>query len=127
MSTPVAWRVYVQDWIVVYTSDAVAPEGQEEAQRVFAERWAGRVEEGDFTFQFIPSLHVQIWLRIPVLQGEWRAEPDAEAHAQRIRASEREVRAQGLRLPGLPEIVESGSAEERALLDYGKKKLRADS
>lgn len=99
------WRVYQREWIVSYTSDLPSKEGQDEALRVYEERWMGRITPGDSKME-VTGGHTQILLFLPNLKGEFRELEDADAL-------------------GLSEavIVESGSPEERVLLDYGKRML----
>jgi hypothetical protein len=125
------WKVYVQDWTIAYSSDARGEDGKAECQRVLEERWNGRVELEDVFIRTVGSHHPPycIWLRLPQLQGEWKSRERAEAQAREITGTLRQYPplegGEGLRLPGLPEIVVSGSAEERVLLDYGKRMLPA--
>lgn len=123
MSSPVSWQVYVQDWVVVYTSDDYGEPGHDEARRVFGERWEGRVEAGDVLLRQVGGW-TQVLLRLHVTQGEWKHREDADAHAGRLRLTPRIVPSVTARLYGLPQVVGTGTAEERELLDYGKKKLR---
>lgn len=123
MSSPVSWQVYVQDWVVVYTSDDYGKPGHDEAARVFKERWEGRVEEGDVLWRQVGGW-TQILLRLHVTQGQWKQREDADAHADRLKLTPRIIPASHARLHGFPQVVGTGTPEERELLDYGKKKLR---
>jgi hypothetical protein len=127
-SEPLTWKVYVQDWVVAYTSDAIGVPGVQECERVFAERWEGRVEKGDSYIQARPADPSLIHLRLHQSQGEWVTEELAMEHARRITATVREwvpgPWLADLRLPGLPVIAGAGGPEEQAMLDYGKRKLR---
>jgi hypothetical protein len=102
------WRVYQREWIVSYTSDLTSEEGQAEAMGVYEERWAGRIAPGDYRFSMVGAGATQILLFVPNLQGEFRTRADAEDLCPR---------------DVTPVIVPSGSPEERALLDYGKRML----
>ena len=49
MSTPDApWRVYLAEWVTVWTSDAAGPEGQAEALQHFRGKYRGRVRDEDW-------------------------------------------------------------------------------
>lgn len=101
------WRAYQREWIVSYTSDLAGKEGQDEALRVYEERWMGRITPGDSRMEAVGG-HTQILLFLPNLKGEFRERDDALA----ICPADTTV-----------DIVESGSPEERVLLDYGKRML----
>jgi hypothetical protein len=128
MTADATWKVYVQDWIIAYTSDGEDEEGLRECETVLAQRWAGRVEPHDFYIQFAGRRYV-IWLRTYQLQGEWRDEAAAVLHQQAFLANSRDSHngplddGLELRLPGLPVVVRSGSPEERRLTEYGQKML----
>lgn len=113
MSTPDApWRVYLRDWVVVYTSDELEVPGRRECEAVYAEKYAGRVQTEDWRIrpagQMRPS-HQCLQLFLPNLKGEYG---DRNPAADLLQA----MGSGGW-------LVRRGSAEEQELLDYGKKML----
>lgn len=100
-------RVYAHEFTTVYTTDATGSAAREEAQRVFDERWSGRLREGDYAMDEMPGGSVTILVQTWNLVSEWHGEvPAGEARTGR-------------------RIVAAGSPDERSLLDYGKKLLPA--
>ncbi len=111
------WRVYLPEWVTFYTSDATGPEGQAECQAYFERKYKGRVRDEDW--RVVPSIHgmelarspYSVQLCLPNLRGEFKDRMDALAlpsgHSPEAR------------------IVQRGSAEEQALLEYGVKMLPA--
>ena len=113
MSPPDAtWRVYLAEWLIVWTSDAFGPEGAGECRAHFGRRYKGRVREEDWRVEpAVPGRVVSgqqcLQLRLPNLQGEFKLRAD--------------VPVTGYVEGG--HLVQRGSAEEKELLAYGKKML----
>ena len=111
------WRVYLAEWLIVYTSDQDGKPGQEECESHFALKYAGRVR--DEHWRIIPAVtgaagaagpHC-LQLMLPNLKGEYKDEDAFDVPW----------------LAGDPRIVvRRGSSEEQALLDYGRKMLPQD-
>lgn len=121
MSTPDApWRVYLAEWVTVWTSDAVGLEGQAEALQYWREKYRGRVRDEDW--RVVPAFAGRelecppycVRLRLPNLQAEYKDAADARwsftTHAGQDEA---------------PRVVQRGSPEEQALLDYSRKMLKS--
>jgi hypothetical protein len=109
------YRVYLDEWIIVYTSQARGDDGVQECEDAFAERWKGRVQDGHH--RIIPASsrnpgqwESQVQLRLPNRRGEYAARENAEKLARDLGPGAR--------------IVERWSPEEDALLSYGKRRLR---
>lgn len=116
------WRVYLSEWVTVYTSDASGGlDGGQECFQRFRDKYKGRVRNEDV--QVVPAvagaprdayrpycLQLNLWN----LRGEFKDEADAvlmlAAHAG---------------IEERPRVVQRGSPEEQALLDYGVKMLPA--
>jgi hypothetical protein len=116
------WKVYLAEWLTVYTSDRVGQEaGEAECREYFTGKYAGRVRDADWRFTvFLPDAEslvsdrpVCLQLRLPNLHGEFKDYSDA------VQAASELLDDRG----GTAHVVQRGSAEERALLDYGKKKF----
>lgn len=121
MSTPDApWRVYLAEWVTVWTSDADGPEGKAEALQHFREKYRGRVRDEDwgvvpaFAGGELECPPYCVRLRLPNLQGEYKDEADAR-WSFTVHAGQEES----------PRIVRRGSEQEQVLLDYGRKMLPA--
>jgi hypothetical protein len=119
MSTDPTWRVYLAEWVTVYTSDMFVRFGDDECEAVFGQRYKGRVRDGDWRVIPVTAGHPEavvprvLQLRLPNLRGEFKSEADAWWLAGEL------LDATGQS----PHVVQRGSAEERALLEYGKKML----
>jgi hypothetical protein len=110
------WRVYRDEWSVVYCSDTDGADGRAECGQRFRKDYEGRVLPEDC--RLVPwSLTVQEWwpwmleLRLPVMKGEYSSRPLALEHAHKIDGR----------------VVLEGSREDKKILGYGKKMLREDS
>lgn len=109
-------RVYWPEWVIIYVSDQAGEHGRAECQERFASHYEGRIRPADHRvagpqhqqMPDVPRYHLE--LRLPNLQGEFTHREDAQL-----------VLSQ---LPGSV-LVTRGSAQERALLDYGVRKLAA--
>ena len=93
MSSPDAtWRVYLAEWLIVWTSDADGPEGVDECWDYFERKYKGRVREEDR--RVVPAIIGRgggatgpycVQLRLPNLQGEYKDEADArELSVERV-------------------------------------------
>jgi hypothetical protein len=117
MTSPAAevpWRVYVREWMIVYTSDSSGPEGADECWDHFERLYKGRVRKMDRQV-ITDSPHVHPYLlklRLPNLKGEFRDQADAR------------VLVSDLVDAGCSSyMVQRGSEDEKVLLDYGRKML----
>jgi hypothetical protein len=106
------FMVYLPEWQVRHTSEELEVMGQKECKDHFEQNYAGRVREEDWQVRgagnFRPQRQV-LRLRLPNLKGECKDE--AEAEALRSGLGDQAV------------LVARGSAEERELLSYGKRRL----
>jgi hypothetical protein len=127
-ASPFTWRVYVTEWVTVYTSDAADEAGGAEAAQFLKDTYAGRVRPEDVRLAVPPSgfmeelaglppaeMQVTAQVRRPNLRGEWKARDFADDHAARI------CQEEGV----TPSVVGTGTPEEQALIDYGKRMLPA--
>lgn len=119
------WRVYLSEWLTVYISDADGPEGVDECWDYFASRYRGRVAVEDLRVMATSPDRpgsgaypycLQLWL--PNLKGEFKDRDLADKLADEI-AEVPPYGGAGLMLA----VVQRGSDEEKALLEYGKKML----
>lgn len=110
------WRVYLNEWVTFYSSDAHGPEGEAECRAHFDRKYKGRVREQDWRVTCSVTSTLGGWpylleLRLPNLRGEFKDRMDALAlpsgHSPEAR------------------IVQRGSPQEQALLEYGVKMLPA--
>jgi hypothetical protein len=107
---PSTWRVYLPEWLLVYASDALGSAGVAECEGKFERDWKGRIRDEDFqVISAASNLPAVMRLRVPSMQGEWKDETLARQQAEG--------------LPGDVRVVAAFSAQERELLDYGKRKL----
>jgi len=118
MTSPDAtWRVYLAEWLIVYTSDELEVIGQRECEAVFARKYQGRLRDGDWRIRnpgaFRPGRRV-LQLRLPNLKGEYKDNADAVALASELMDAHPD---------GPCDVVHRGSAGEQALLDYSRKML----
>jgi len=120
MASPSAtWRVYLREWLIVYTSDAAGPEGVDECWDHFAGKYKGRVRDQDrqvaATSSDRPGAYpYRLELRLPNLKGEYKDEADAVL-----------LSAEHAGIEEQPRVVRRGSPEEQELLGYGRKMLPA--
>jgi hypothetical protein len=120
MSTEPTWRAYLTEWLIVWTSDASGPEGADECWDYFERKYKGRVREDDR--RVVPAIagvapggHPYcVQLRLPGLRGEYKDYSDAVALASELLDGHEGA---------LCVVVQRGSSEEKALLEYGKKML----
>lgn len=112
MNSGPLYRVYKPEWLVYFISDEVGTAGAKEAADHFEKRYEGRVRTGDRKINCMgirkpARSHLQ--LRLPNLKGEC-ADPD---EAEVLRSW----------LGGKAVVVVRGSAQERELLGYGRRRL----
>jgi hypothetical protein len=106
-----AWRVYRPEWLTVYVSDRLEVEGQDQCQVRFRD-YAGRVRSEDWRLCPVGSVRparYKLMVRLPNLKGEFKE----ESKARKLLAT----------LGGQAVLVTQGSAEERELLAYGRRRL----
>jgi hypothetical protein len=112
------WRVYFPEFVPVYTSNSTGSIGQEECRSIFVDKYAGRVPEEDYQIHPLKPVHPSIWqlmLQLPNLKGEFKDKADADKLRVELGQSTPPLTAW---------VVQFGSAEERVLLDYGKRRIR---
>lgn len=112
MSTEPTWRVYLSEWLTVYTSDQLEVPGQEECKAAYARKYGGRVRQEDVRIKPAGRLrpsHQALQLRLPNLKGEFKDRTEAADLLQAMGSG--------------GWLVRRGSPEEQELLDYGKKML----
>lgn len=121
MSTEPTWRVYLTEWLFAYTADALGVAGDDECLSVFRRRYEGRVSDEDWrvvpAIRGRPSEVRSLQLRMPNRRGEFKDYNDAVRLASDLLDQDP---AGG---NAVAVVVQRGSDEEKALLDYGKKKL----
>lgn len=114
MSTEPTWRVYLREWLAVYSCEGDSPECWDH----FAAKYAGRVRDEDRRVRVTDTgqrLELSLWNR----RGEFKDSEDAK-----MLALDLEVGWHGPHLDSGPcRVVQRGSDEEKELLAYGKKKL----
>jgi hypothetical protein len=108
VSTEPTWKVYLPEWLAVFSVAGDGPECWDH----FAGKYAGRVRDEDRRVKVEPD-HQVLQMRLPNLQGEFKDRADALALARDLEPDS----GQAVR------IVQRGSAEEKALLEYGTKML----
>lgn len=106
------WKVYQREWVTVFTSDLSGKAGIPACRGKFASSFEGTVLESEWRVVPFPEAPAMLQLFIPNLKGEYRSIHDAADHRQQIEAA-----------GGIVVTVAHGSLEEKALLDYGRKKL----
>jgi hypothetical protein len=111
MSTEPTWKVYLPEWLIVYTAGVSGTEGRDECRRHFDGRYQGRMRSEDW--RLVNTQYPQLQVRLPNLHGEFKDYSDAVALASEL------VDDRG----GTAHVVQRGSAEEKALLDYSRKML----
>lgn len=107
------WRVYRPLWQDVYASALPGEAGQRDCVADFGRRWARAVEDGDWQVLVPedPAGLVRLQLRLAAWTGEFGTEADAWQCAGDF--------------PGEALVLPAGSPEERDLLDYGRRQIRA--
>jgi hypothetical protein len=109
------WKVYVKDWLIVFTSPTDSELGMAECSVVFDDKFDGRVKESDsrITPMFDTGLtkyYLELRLWNPV--GEFKTEELAKDFAVSVYTAHPEFL-----------IVGRNSRDEQVLQDYGKVKL----
>lgn len=106
------WRVWVPEWLIVFTSTKPGDAGEVEAKEFFLAKYHERVRDEDVRYTPISQKRAygtRLELRLPNIKAEFKHKADAEAYA----ASQ---------FPGAT-IVARNSRDEYALREYGNKKL----
>lgn len=103
------WRVYLQDWVIVYTSDEIGEKGVAEAQKLFSEKYLGRVRSAHVAiYSHGPKYSAVLKLYLPLLRGEFKSRDAAQDEADVL---------------GGAEVVQRNSAADYKLREYGVKKV----
>lgn len=112
MDTQDTYKVYVKDWLHKHTGSA------EECNAVFAEKFEGRVEDGDWKIEppFDGSRYAWLQLRLWNVAGEYKQQDHAEESVPYV-MQQFGVPAEDVR------VVGRNSRDEVLLNDYGVKKL----
>lgn len=123
MPAEAPWRVYLAEWVAVYTSDSSGPEGADECWDHFERNYKGRVREEHrqvvATSPVKPGAYpYSLELRLPNLKGEFKDEAAAWMLSGELMTLDASPK---------PHVVRRGSPAEQALLDYGKKMLPAQA
>jgi hypothetical protein len=109
--------VYLTEWLTVYVGDGLEVTAQRDCEAIFERVYRGRVREEDWRVRNPSALRPGprvLQLRLPNRRGEFKDAADAVALAGDLMDGHKD---------GTCAIVLRGSAEERDLLEYGKKKL----
>lgn len=111
--TPDLYRVWVPEWLVVFTSSASGESGLLEAQQHFASKYDERVRAEDVRYESTSAsapaeYPARLLLRLPNVKGEFKFRDAAESYAQGKDGST---------------VVARNSREEYALREYSIKKL----
>ena len=119
------WRLYRSEWVLVYTVSAHRDEKKHhqgaalsesvaaQCRDHFTDLYAGRVRDEDVRFETMKVAGLprsRLYLRLPVLKGEFKHRYLAEAHAALSRWDDHT-------------IVEKNSADEHDLRSYGVRRL----
>lgn len=122
MSDPDApWRVYLPEWLTVYTSDQMGEAGIAECQSHFAVKYEGRVHREDVVVTLARAGRPSpacLKLRLPNLKAEHKDHDLAQVWLQGM-VSDMPEDTRG----GWIGLVQRGSDEEKELLAYGVKML----
>lgn len=113
MSAEPTWRVYLREWLTVYTSDYNGERGMAECLQHLTQKYAGRVRVEDWQTVVADPMRPDgsarwLKLRLPNLRGEFKDRAEAMDWC--------------IQLPHA-QLVQRGSDEEKELLAYGKKML----
>jgi len=110
------FKVYVPEWVIMFTSKAPHAEGgQAEAEAFFATKYEGRVEDTDVRYEpasrvFPDKFPTRLFLRLPNVKGEFKTKLHADDFVEKSGLAEAQV-------------VARNSRNEHKLKDYGIKKL----
>jgi hypothetical protein len=115
--TPDLYKVYLPEWIYVFTSTKVGDEGRAECEEYFAQKFEGRVYDHDVKYAPTSEACPSSWpwrlqLQLPNVKGEFKTQALAEEYVSRLCWEGAQV-------------VARNSRAEYALRDYGQKKLPA--
>lgn len=100
------WRVYCDEWTVVYVSDGDGEDGRRECMQKFMDGYQGRVRSGEWrivSWSEVPGWPWMLEVHQPVMKGEWCSRDDAAVHAREVDGT----------------VVPEDSAAERELLRRG--------
>jgi hypothetical protein len=114
---PAVWRVYLPEWVAVYTSHATGEEGRIECESHYREHYHGKVRDSDWrTVSASPDSpdgwQYLLQVRLPNRKGEWSDPRDAERQADG--------------LGPLAQVAARFSDKERQITSYGTRRLRDD-
>lgn len=113
------WRLYVREWVCVYTSTASGTEGQDECRELFEKTYRGRVLDSEWrVVQGSHALFAWLELFLPNLAGEFRDWAAADELSDELAEVNSPAALSVF-------IVQRGTREERELLDYGRRRLPA--
>jgi hypothetical protein len=109
-----AYRVYCRQWLPAHTSQNTGREGEIECVGAFV-AYEGRVLDDDWRIDAPDNGYGRsfLMLRLPNCCGEFTGEVDAQARAGENGHEDHPH-----------QVVAAGSAEERELLAYGRRRLR---
>jgi hypothetical protein len=109
------YRVYCRQWLSFLTSSGVGEEGRLECQVRFRDKYQGRVLDEDWRIVAPDNGYGRsfLMLKLPNCCGEFTGEGDAQARAGENGHEDHPH-----------QVVVAGSAEERELLAYGRRRLR---
>lgn len=103
------WKVYRQEWSIVFTSQGEGSVGQVECMNHFHVKFAGRLEEGDFRvvsmFDQPPTSKQHLELNLWNQRGEFKHRKQAELYND-------------VAFDGAATIVSRNSREEQQLRNY---------
>jgi hypothetical protein len=108
--------LYVPEFTEVYTSDALEVIGMEECRAQYADRYRGRVPEGNYRITHVGTMRPgrkRLEIRVPSLRGEWKLKKDG--------AEDLEAAGEGAVL------VKRGSPEEKQVLAERRRILRDEA
>jgi hypothetical protein len=105
------WRVYLKEWLIVYTSDRLEDYGQQECRDHFTKNYEGRIWPEDVQVRAVSQpgpqpqvLEFRLWNR----HGEYKDRTGADELASVLEGSV---------------VVQRGSEDEQELLGYSRKML----
>jgi hypothetical protein len=109
------YRVFCSQWLPAFTSSLTGEAGAAECEAVFAAKYEGRVHGKDWRIDAPDNAYGRsfLMLRLPNCCGEFTGEADAQARAGENGHEDHPH-----------QVVVAGSAEERELLAYGRRRLR---
>lgn len=110
------FKVYLPEWLTVYTSEEVGDKGRQECEVYFSSKYEGRVRQEDIGYEATSAYSPDQWpwrlkLQLPNIKGEFKTRVLAEEYVRRQGWQDR------------ARVVARNSRDEYALKDYGVKKL----